>query len=183
MVNELLGVDVGFPPAYRHDAKLLILGSLPGKRSIAQSQYYGHPRNIFWQILSSYIGIAADADYANRLQAALDNKIALWDVMASAQRPGSLDSSIDKSSVLVNPITELIATLPQLSTIILNGGAAMRYFKQAGFDELCRSLGVAVEHLPSTSPAHAALSFEMKSVQWQQVIDKALFQDAKRISR
>ncbi|MEY3037845.1 MAG: hypothetical protein RL143_412 [Pseudomonadota bacterium] len=183
MSSEFQGLDIGFPPAYRNDAKLLVLGSLPGKRSIAQSQYYGHPRNLFWQILSSYIGLAADADYSDRLEAALNNKIALWDVMASAQRPGSLDSSIEKSSVQVNQIPDLIANLPYLNTIILNGGAAMRYFKQAGFDELCRSLGVAVEHLPSTSPAHAALSFEMKSVQWQQVIDKALFQDAKRISR
>lgn len=183
MVNELQGVDVGFPPAYRNDAKLLILGSLPGKRSIAQSQYYGHPRNIFWKLLSSYIGIAADADYANRLQAALDNKIALWDVMASAQRPGSLDSSIDKSSVLVNLIPELIATLPQLSTIILNGGAAMRYFKQAGFVEHCVSLGLAVEHLPSTSPAYAVLSYEQKLAHWHPVIVRALSEGAKRIPR
>ena len=183
MGSEFYRLDIGFPPAYRNDAKLLVLGSLPGKRSIAQSQYYGHPRNLFWQILSSYIGIAADDDYCDRLQAALDNKIALWDVMASAQRPGSLDSSIDRSSVQVNPIPDLVANLPQLNTVILNGGAAMRYFKRAGFDEFCRSLGVAVEHLPSTSPAHAALSYEMKAAQWQLVIDKALSQDAKRISR
>ena len=127
--------------------------------------------------------MAADDDYCDRLQAALDTKIALWDVMASAQRPGSLDSSIERGSVQVNPIPDLIANLPQLNTVILNGGAAMRYFKQAGFDEFCSSLGVAVEHLPSTSPAHAALSYEMKVAQWQRVIDKALSQDTKRISR
>ncbi|MGB5336215.1 MAG: DNA-deoxyinosine glycosylase, partial [Woeseiaceae bacterium] len=90
----------GFPPVARADARILILGSLPGQRSIAAQQYYAHPRNAFWSIMQELFEIHGAYEY--RLLQLLDNKIALWDVLGSSVRPGSLDSSIDLDSARVN---------------------------------------------------------------------------------
>ena len=158
--------DNSFSALYRNDSRILILGSLPGKRSIAEQQYYAHPRNAFWSILELVTGVSADEAYSVRVDAALDAQIALWDMVAQAVRSGSLDSDIRKETVLFNPIDELLLTLPRIEKVILNGGEAARLFKRAGFDKFCQAQNIEWVQLPSTSPAHASLSLEGKRERW-----------------
>lgn len=158
--------DNSFAAIHRKDARILILGSLPGKRSIAEQQYYAHPRNAFWSIMEAVTGVSASRPYADRLDAALNARIALWDVVAEAVRPGSLDSSILKDTVHFNPIDDLLFSLPRIEKVILNGGEAARLFKRAGFDKFCQGQNIEWVHLPSTSPAHASLSLEGKRERW-----------------
>lgn len=158
-------VNVGFPPVYRSDAQLLLLGSLPGQRSLACQQYYAHPHNQFWPIMQALLGIPTDAEYAFRVTQLMEAKIALWDVCQSARRKGSLDSAIVGSSVLINPIDGLIATLPALRCIAFNGQAAATLFRR---HSRCSS-ALPTLVLPSTSPAHARLRFAQKLTQWQAI--------------
>lgn len=158
-------VNVGFPPVYRSDAQLLLLGTLPGQRSLACQQYYGHPHNQFWPIMQALLGIPTDAEYTRRVTQLMEAKIALWDVCHSASRKGSLDSAIIGSSVLVNPVDGLIATLPALRCIAFNGQAAATLFRRHRLSNAALPTLV----LPSTSPAHARLRFAQKLAQWQAI--------------
>lgn len=159
----------GFAPVWRADARILILGSLPGVASIAATQYYAHPRNQFWPMLQALFAIDAAAPYAVRLEQLQAAGIALWDLLESAERPGSLDSAIVADSMQINDLSALIARLPQLHTLALNGAKAaqllQRYQKATPLPAHLRMLA-----LPSTSPAHAALSFTQKLQQWQQLL-------------
>lgn len=158
----------GFAPVWRADAHILILGSLPGVASIAATQYYAHPRNQFWPMLQALFAIDAAAPYAVRLEQLQAAGIALWDLLESAERPGSLDSAIVADSMQINDLSALIARLPQLHTLALNGAKAaqllQRYQKTTPLPAHLRMLA-----LPSTSPAHAALNFTQKLQQWQQL--------------
>lgn len=137
-----------FPPVAAPDARLLILGSLPGDRSLAEHRYYAHPRNQFWQLITAVI----DQDltplpYPDRLTALKLARIALWDVIASAHRPGSTDAALREPTA--NDLPALIATLPHLTTIAFNGATAAKHG---------RKLLAATPHhlidLPSSSPLH-----------------------------
>lgn len=158
----------GFAPVWRADARILILGSLPGVASIAATQYYAHPRNQFWPMLQALFAIDAAAPYTERLAQLQAAGIALWDLLESAERPGSLDSAIVADSMQINDLSALIARLPQLHTLALNGAKAaqllQRYQKNTPLPAHLRLLA-----LPSTSPAHAALNFTQKLQQWQQL--------------
>lgn len=167
-------MDHSFNAVCDKNTQLLILGSLPGKRSIAEQQYYAHPRNTLWPILCSWIQIPVSLSYQERLSAALERGIGFWDVVAEAERPGSLDSNIASSTVHYNPIDQLILSLPKLTAIILNGGAAMTLFRRAGFDRVAAERGIDFFQLPSTSPAHASLSYDEKRVAWHSVLIDSL---------
>ncbi|WP_010542848.1 DNA-deoxyinosine glycosylase [Sphingomonas elodea] len=139
-----------FPPIVAPDTRLLVLGSLPGERSLAAERYYAHPQNQFWQLLSPAAGcdLAALA-YDARLAALRAARIGLWDVVASATRPGSTDAAI--RDVAPHDIAALAATLPDLRAIAFNGATAHRHG--------LRQLGAAAAHyailcLPSSSPLH-----------------------------
>lgn len=153
----------GFPPVMQPDTQLLILGSFPGEASLAAGQYYAHPRNQFWRLLSAVLeDDLASPPYEARLQRLTYHRIGLWDVIAACERKGSLDASIRHAqsadfSVLQNGF-------PQLWRIAFNGKTSGRYapqFAEAGFDTLV---------LPSSSPANAQLSFEQKLVQWRALL-------------
>ena len=92
----------GFPPIADNNAIILILGSMPSIKSLEQQQYYAHPRNSFWFIMTTLLGDKSDLDYAERKALLLHNKIALWDVLNTCQRKGSLDSSIKNETIVVN---------------------------------------------------------------------------------
>lgn len=161
-----------FPPVVGNAAKILILGSMPGERSLAANQYYAHPRNAFWPIMGRILGFDPDAPYPDRLQAATDSGIALWDVLHSCVRPGSLDASITNGSRIVNDFARLFRKYLGIKTILLNGGEAQRSFLR--FVEPSLSLdGVERIRLPSTSPAHASLTFEQKLSAWAAAIRQA----------
>ncbi|MEO6919396.1 MAG: DNA-deoxyinosine glycosylase [Collimonas sp.] len=139
-----------FPPVVDQQVHTLILGSLPGVQSLAHSQYYAHPQNRFWKLLTEVIGVDLPAlPYAARLQALLAHGIGLWDVVAEALRDGSLDSNIRDH--VHNDLPSLIATLPQLQTIAFNGGTAARLGLKALGEQAGR---YRIILLPSSSPAY-----------------------------
>jgi hypoxanthine-DNA glycosylase len=158
---------VGFAPRARADARVLVLGSLPGRRSLELHQYYGQPRNAFWRIISELTGVPAEADYETRIAGLLAQRIALWDVIASARRPGSLDASIDRSSLVVNDFAGFFAQHRRIERVCCNGGTAMALYRRLVLptldDEAC---SLPLVPLPSTSPAHAAMRYAEKRRRW-----------------
>ncbi|MCK8458163.1 MULTISPECIES: DNA-deoxyinosine glycosylase [Sphingomonas] len=139
-----------FPPIVSPDARLLVLGSLPGDRSLAAQRYYAHPQNQFWQLLSPVVGrdLVALA-YDDRLAVLREHRVALWDVIGSASRPGSTDAAIN--DIKGNDIAGLVATLPHLRAIAFNGGTALKQgMKLLGRD----FIGPEIVALPSSSPLH-----------------------------
>jgi TDG/mug DNA glycosylase family protein len=153
-----------FPPVARADARALILGSLPGQASLAAQQYYAQPQNAFWPLMGEIFGAGRALPYGERLQRLIENRIALWDVCASALRPGSLDSDIDAASVAPNDFDDLLRQCPQIGLICFNGAAAERLFRRLVAPTL--SFAPRTIRLPSTSPAHASRSFAEKRAAW-----------------
>jgi hypoxanthine-DNA glycosylase len=157
----------GFAPVARPDARVLVLGSLPGQVSLRERQYYAQPRNDFWKIMGALAGAAPERSYADRLEALKSHRIALWDVCASAQRPGSLDASIRHATVVANDFATFFRAHPQVGLICFNGRKAAdlyRRFVLPGLPE--PSQAIPCEVLPSTSPAHAAMRFQQKLARW-----------------
>ena len=156
-----------FAPVVNHNTKLLVLGSLPGEKSLAQNQYYGNSQNRFWMLMSEALGVELVAlTYPMRLQTLLNNGVGLWDVVAQAHREGSLDSNIRNQTN--NDLISLFATLPQLATIAFNGGTAARIgLKVLGqYAERYRII-----QLPSSSPAYT-LTYEKKLAAWRVLRDQ-----------
>ena len=150
----------GLPPVLGPDARLLILGSFPGERSLAAAQYYAHPRNQFWPILGALLGEPlAGLDYPVRLERLIAHRVALWDVLGHCRRPGSLDAAIRDAAG--NDFDELLVRVPTLRAVAFNGATAARRAGAFG------GRGLATVALPSTSPAHAALGFEQKLARWR----------------
>jgi hypoxanthine-DNA glycosylase len=152
-----------FPPVVRPDTRLLLLGSLPGARSLAAQRYYAHPQNQFWRLVGAVMDRPLEAlAYKERLEALLAAGIGLWDTVASARRPGSLDADIrlHESSDLAG----LVRTLPKLRAIGFNGGTSARI----GRSQLGPQERLALVDLPSSSPAYT-LAFEAKLRVWSQL--------------
>ncbi|MGF6634248.1 DNA-deoxyinosine glycosylase [Paraburkholderia sp. MM6662-R1] len=154
-----------FAPVVDADTRVLILGSLPGEVSLAHGQYYAHPQNKFWLL----VGEAIERDlvgmaYSTRLETLLEHHIGLWDVVAEARRAGSLDSRIrDHAS---NDLIALIDTLPKLATIAFNGGTAAKIGLKALGE---RGVQYRLVRLPSSSPAHASVSYAQKLDIWRRL--------------
>ena len=154
----------GIAPIIPHNARLLILGSLPGDASLAAQRYYAHPRNRFWRLLGGILSNdLAAMDYADRLAVLTEVRIGLWDVVASAQRRGSLDTAM--RAVTANPLAECIAGLPDLRAVAFNGASAAKIGRRA----LAGRAGLALIDLPSSSPAHAAMSPAEKAARWAEL--------------
>jgi double-stranded uracil-DNA glycosylase len=148
-------------------AQVLILGSMPGAISLQQQQYYAHPRNSFWPIMANLAGFSLDLTYPQRLSALQHAGIALWDVIGFCQRQGSLDSAIRHEQV--NDFGTFFAHQPQLQVIAFNGAKAAQSFKRHVLPLQIVPTKMALITLPSTSPAHAAMSVQQKLGQWQQL--------------
>ncbi len=155
----------GLAPVAGPGTRLLLLGSFPGVASLVAQQYYGHARNQFWPLLSAIwqIDLVALA-YAARLAAMQDRGLGLWDVYASCQRAGSLDSAI--RDAVPNDLAGLAARLPALQAIAHNGGESARAMRVTG------ALGLPVHRLPSSSPANASWSFDRKRAAWLAVFQQ-----------
>ncbi len=156
---------VGFPLVARADARVLILGSLPGEQSLRQRRYYAHKANRFWWIMGELVGASPDLPYEARLDRLTRHRIALWDVCAAAVRPGSLDASILPLSVEANDFAGFFAAHRSLRLICFNGGQAASLFRAKVAVVLPPS--VQTRQLPSTSPAHAAMRPEEKLARWR----------------
>jgi hypoxanthine-DNA glycosylase len=151
---------LGLPPVVGPGARVLVLGSFPGERSLAAAQYYAHPRNQFWPILGALLGEPlATLHYRVRLERLIARGVALWDVVGRCRRPGSLDASIRDAAT--NDFEALLDRAPTLEAVGFNGATAAR---QA---DAFAARGLATIRLPSTSPAHAGVTFDEKLAHWR----------------
>ena len=151
---------VGLPPVIGRDTRLLVLGSFPGAASLVAAEYYAHPRNHFWPLLSALWNVDLRAlSYAARLAEMLRHRLGLWDVYAACRREGSLDQSIEDAEY--NDFASLRDLAPQLHAVAHNGGESARAMRHLA------ACGYSVQRLPSTSPANASWSFERKLAAWR----------------
>lgn len=164
-----------FPPVVAKNPRGLILGSMPGVKSLEAAEYYAHPQNAFWKIMSALFDMPAD-NYAQRLRIIRQNNLALWDVLMHCERAGSLDSAIDSRSIEVNDFAAFLKKHQTITHIFLNGGKAASEFKRRVWPVLPEEISarLTVIQLPSTSPAHARLRPDEKLDIWRKSIWKAL---------
>ncbi len=160
---------LGLAPIVSDTTRLLVLGSFPGAASLARQQYYAHAQNQFWKILQAIWpdcpGAIGAPSYEQRCAWLLERGLGVWDVYASCEREGSLDSAIRQPQV--NDFAGLQRRCPQLRAIAHNGGESFRHANCSA------ALGLAVYQLPSTSPANASWSFERKLAAWRAVVAAA----------
>ena len=159
-----------FAPIAGEMPRILILGSMPGLASLNANQYYAHPQNAFWKIIATITGCPAEADYAARTAAFKHAGIALWDVLESCMRPGSLDADIDMKSAKANNIADFLLLNPSIKTICFNGAAAETIFRRRILPTLHNS-DLRYIRLPSSSPTHAGMRLQDKIATWQAAID------------
>jgi hypoxanthine-DNA glycosylase len=149
-----------FPPVVDARTRLLVLGSLPGDASLAAARYYAHPQNQFWRLMAAVVDVDLPAlDYEARLAALRAARVGLWDVVASATRPGSTDAAI--RDLVGNDLPGLVATLPELRAIAFNGATAFRH----GSRQLAGMTPVTLIPLPSSSPLHT-VGLDAKLAAW-----------------
>jgi double-stranded uracil-DNA glycosylase len=161
---------ISLSPVALADAKVLILGSMPGKLSLAQQQYYAHPRNAFWKIIAHLFGFNSDMRYADKLLALQQHKLALWDVIQSCERQGSLDSNISNASIISNDFAEFFVQHSHIQHIFFNGSCAYQEYHKRVQPRLAEQWqALACTRLPSTSPAMASLTFEQKLSAWSAI--------------
>jgi hypoxanthine-DNA glycosylase len=153
------GLKHGLPPVALPDARLLVLGSLPGEASLKAARYYAHPRNQFWRLMEGVVGAALDeVPYEDRLKRLAGRGVALWDVVHAARREGSLDGQM--RDVETRDLAGFVAGLPELRAVGFNGGTAARLGRRA-----LAGAGLALVDLPSSSPAYT-LPLADKARQW-----------------
>jgi double-stranded uracil-DNA glycosylase len=151
--------------------RVLILGSMPGEMSLRMGRYYAHKQNTFWKIMGELIGAGPEVDYSVRLARLQASKIGLWDVLMSCERSGSLDSAIKPASMRPNDFATLFAAHPALTHVFFNGATAEHTYRRFVLPALPATYAhLQYRRLPSTSPAHAALTFEEKLQRWREIL-------------
>lgn len=165
-INEQATSPSCFPPASAPSARILILGSFPGVTSLEKQQYYAYPRNSFWNILLSLFDLSDSLAYADRIAALIQRNIALWDVLYSCSRLGSLDSAIESRTIVVNDFSTFFTAHPLIKAIFFNGSRAeTEFIKKVAPDVNLKH--IMLHKLPSTSPAMAALTIDQKQEAWR----------------
>lgn len=158
---------VCFPPIVSPRPHVLILGSMPGVKSLQEQQYYAHPQNSFWKIMGGLYNSAIDT-YEQRINLIKGNAIALWDVLKCCQRQGSLDAKIDPTTIEVNDFAAFLKKHSAITRIFFNGATAEKEFIRRVLPNLSQNTTarLSLKRLPSTSPAHAGLHVEKKIQEW-----------------
>ncbi|MBI5511031.1 MAG: DNA-deoxyinosine glycosylase [Deltaproteobacteria bacterium] len=155
-------VLAGLAPVVGRNTRLVVLGSFPSVLSLAAQQYYAHPRNQFWPLLSALFGVDLRLlPYPKRLIEVRRRGLGIWDVYATCRRQGSLDSNIEQA--VANDLASLCRIAPRLVAVAHNGGESAR------FARVTAALGVTVYRLPSSSPANASYTFARKLDRWRAV--------------
>ena len=152
-----------FPPIINKDSEILILGSIPGIRSLEMQQYYAHPQNKFWKIICEIFNEEFTTNYQQRIEILEKHHIALWDVIDTCERKGSLDSEIRNEEA--NKIEELLQNFPNIKAIFCNGQKSYKNLQKI----LGKKFRLPIIVLPSTSPAYAGLKYEEKLLSWQEI--------------
>lgn len=161
-----------FTPIASRKARVLILGSMPGQRSLDARQYYAHKQNSFWRIVGEILRIDPLSPYGKRVQALKSARIAVWDVLHSCTRAGSMDSNIDTESEIANDFRAFFRNHREISHVYFNGAKAAASFNR----HVLPALGgrrLRYIRLPSTSPANASIAYERKRKSWQAVLRSA----------
>lgn len=151
----------GFGPIAGGAPAVLVLGNAPSVLALAKHQYYGNPRNAFWRIMGALYGFDADDPYAERTAALVAQQVAVWDVLRSCRRAGSLDSAVQPGSMVVNDFGAFFASYPTIRRVLFNGAAAEKNFRRLVPGEF----DVEFSRLPSTSPAQT-MRYEAKLAAW-----------------
>lgn len=172
----------GFAPVAAPDARLLILGTMPGQASLQQASYYAHPRNAFWPLMLAILAGEPlnhtgwqQWSYAARTALLVHCRVALWDVLAECIRPGSLDQHIAAQSIRANDLAGFVATHPQLQGLVFNGQGAATFYRRHAAKSVdavleSRQRSLTTRTLPSTSPAMASKNLAQKFALWEPVI-------------
>jgi len=164
-----------FAPIADAKARVLILGSMPGKASLAAGQYYAHAQNLFWRILGEITGAAPSLPYAARARALKSHGIALWDVLATCAREGSLDSAIDDATIRANDFASFYRAHPRIAHVFFNGAKAEACYRKHVLPWLGGApVSPGYQRLPSTSPANASMSRAHRHMVWKQALRLAL---------
>jgi hypoxanthine-DNA glycosylase len=152
----------GLPPIVNDDARVLILGNMPSVMSLAARQYYGNPRNGFWRITGDIFGFDSSAAYDDRVASLCARGVAVWDVLRHCRREGSLDSAVERNSMVANDFEAFFDAHPAIDRVCFNGAAAEKNFgRLVGIDR-----GLRYRRLPSTSPAQT-MRYEDKLAAWR----------------
>ncbi|MEO5626630.1 MAG: DNA-deoxyinosine glycosylase [Dokdonella sp.] len=161
-----------FPPQVGVDCRVLVLGTMPGVRSLTAGQFYAHPRNLFWPFMGTLYGAAPELAYAARIAHLHHAGIGLWDVLEHCERKGSLDSDIRAGSVVPNDIPSLLDKHTTIDVIALNGKEASRIFAQRIAPRIgaARFARTTILALPSTSPANASIPRAIKLERWSELM-------------
>ena len=162
-----------FNPIAAPDARILILGSMPGTASLGANQYYAHPRNAFWYIMGAIFDAGPNKLYDKRFEILKANKVALWDVLSTCSRKGSLDSSIELSTIVPNDFESFFKRHPFITNVFFNGSKAEEIFRRQVISTISNKK-LNYQKLPSTSPANASISFQDKLMAWEKSIKIAL---------
>ena len=160
----------GFPPIANMDAEVLVLGSMPSEASLIAGEYYAHPRNHFWPIAGKICGFDPGATYGRRKAALRKAGIALWDVVGSCVRKGSLDSAIDDDSIRVNDFAAFLRAHAAIRRICFNGRKAESAWRRHVLQTLPTGCKFEYRLLPSTSPANAGMGYLQKLRTWRSAI-------------
>ncbi|GAB4116927.1 MAG: DNA-deoxyinosine glycosylase [Sideroxydans sp.] len=159
-----------FPPVANSQATLLILGSMPGEESLKRQQYYAHPRNVFWRIMGELVGAPPTLPYPQRLKRLQESSIALWDVLHTCERTGSLDSAIEREKA--NDFSAFFDRHPRIMRIFFNGTKAEHSFRKFVLEKQ-QLPPLTLQRLPSTSPAHAGMCYAEKLERWRLILADA----------
>lgn len=171
MSRSRVPLSVGFPPIADAAARVLVLGSLPGVKSLEQREYYAQPYNAFWRIMGELVGAGPALEYPARLVQLQSHGVAVWDVLHAGEREGSLDSSIVRESIVVNDFNAFFERHRQLRLICFNGNTAAGLFQRRVVPGLAPEWAALERRaLPSTSPAYASLRFEQKLARWREAL-------------
>ncbi len=168
----LMSYHTGFPPVADKQARLLILGSMPGVKSLEENQYYAHPQNSFWPIMCELLQAPTGLSYKQRKKLLLTYGIALWDVLNSCYREGSLDANIKQQTIMVNDFSAFYQKHPGIGQVFFNGSKAEQLYNKYVLVDLDHTYQQLPRcRLPSTSPAHAMLSRARKKELWKPVTE------------
>ena len=160
----------GFPPIVGRAPRVLVLGSMPGVASLAAGEYYAHPRNRFWPIMAALVGFDPEAGYPRRARAIARAGIAVWDVVASCIRPGSLDAAIVDDSIVANDFAAFLGRYRRIERVCFNGRRAEAAWRRHVLERLPAARQLEYRLLPSTSPAHAGMGYRDKLRIWRNAL-------------